>query len=170
MKKITKRVLAVVLLGVMIFSLTACGVDMSKIKGDWTLSTVGGKSLEEYAAASGVGVWATMTNYNITDDKITTDILNPDGSGSHMSTSLTLKKRSNGVEGYSGDTLACSLIYDEKADTLTMKMGADEASAIAFVFKKGKADLDGALQAAMGGNTEEGSDEGYSEEESYEEE
>ena len=170
MKNVTKKVLAVVLVGIMMFSLTACGVDMSKVKGDWTLSTIGGKSLADAAAASGVAEQFLYTNYTITDKEITMNGFNPDRSGNLTTDTFTLKQRSNGVEGYKGDTLACSLIYDDKANTLTMKIGADEASAVAYVFVKGTQDLN-AAQAALMGGAEEGGEESYEGgEEDYEEE
>ncbi len=170
MKNVTKKVLAVVLVGIMMFSLTACGVDMSKVKGDWTLSTIGGKDLATVAAERGIAEQLLYTNYTITDKEITTNGFNPDMSGNTTSATYTLKQRSNGVEGYQGDTLACSLIFDEKANTLTMKIGADEASAVAYVFVKGTQDLEAAKAALMGG-AEEGGEESYEGgEEGYEEE
>ena len=167
MKNVTKKVLAVVLVGIMRFSLTACGVDMSKVKGDWTLSTIGGKDLATVAAEKGLAEQFFYTNYTISDKEIVVNCFNPDLSGNLASETYTLKQRSNGVEGYKGDTLACSLIFDEKANTLTMKIGTDEASAIAYVYVKGTQDLN-AAQAALMGGAEEGAEEGG--EEDYEEE
>jgi len=163
MKNVAKKLIAVVLMGVMMFSLTACGVDMDKVKGDWTLSTVGGKSLEETAAAMGQQSLFLSENVNITDKNITTDFIQADGT--HYGDTFDLKQRANGVEGYKGDTLAMSLAFDEKANTLTMKVGADEASAVAYVFVKGKKDLDAEYQALVGGAAEETVDYGEYEEE-----
>ena len=167
MKKNVKRFLAVALLGVMMFCLTACGVDMSKVKGDWTLSTIGGKDLATVAAEKGIAEQFFYTNYTISDKEIVVNCFNADLSGNLASDTYTLKQRSNGVEGYKGDTLACSLIFDEKANTLTMKIGADEASAIAYVYVKGNTDLN-AAQAALMSGASEGAEEGG--EEDYEEE
>ena len=170
MKKTFKVVAAMLLVVVMMMSLTACGVDMSKIKGDWTLSTIGGKSIADVAAEKGIAECFLITNYTITDKEIKNDTLNPDGSGAHTSSTFTLKQRSNGVEGYLGDQLAVSLIFDEKANTLTAKLGTDESNAVEYVFTKGSRNLDEALQAAMGGSSEGDAEESYGEEESYEEE
>lgn len=49
-----KKVLAVLLVAAAIFCCTACGLDMSKVKGDWTLDTAGGKTVEELAEMNGV--------------------------------------------------------------------------------------------------------------------
>ena len=167
MKNVTKKLLALVFVGVMMFSLTACGVDMDKVKGDWTLSTIGGKDLATVAAERGIAEQFLYTNYTITDKEIKTSGFNPDMSGNVTTSTFTLKQKSNGVEGYQGDTLACSLIFDEKANTLTMKIGNDEASAIAYVFIKGSKDLEAAKAAFMGGDAPE---EEFEDEADYEEE
>ena len=158
MKKVSKKFLAVLLVGVMMFCLTACGVDMDKVKGNWTLSTIGGKDLASFAEASGVAEVLVYTNYTITDKEITKDSINADGS--HATSTFTLKQRSDGVEGYQGDTLAISLKFDEKANTLTMKIGESESTAVAYVFVKGTKNLDEEYQNAFYGS---GDDEYYEE-------
>ena len=167
MKKSFKVVSALLLVVVMMLSLTGCGIDMDKIKGQWTCSTIGGKDLDTLAAEKGINKAYLVTNYTITDKDITSDTLNPDGSGAHLSGTYTIKQRSNGIEGYQGDKVALSLIYDEKADTLTMKIGTDEASAVAYVFVKGNTNIDEILAAAAPaeeeGTTEEPTED-YSEE------
>ena len=167
MKKSIKVMAAMLLVVVMMFSLTACGIDMNKVKGDWTCTSIGGKDIATLAAEKGVYQAYLVTNYTITDNDIKADSLNPDGSGAHVTGTYTLKKRSNGVEGYLGDQVVISLIYDEKADTLTMKVGIDEASAVAYVFTKGNTNLDELLASQMNGGVADGGEEGA--EESYEE-
>jgi uncharacterized lipoprotein YehR (DUF1307 family) len=152
MKSVTKKLAALVLVGIMMFSLTACGVDMNKVKGDWTVSTIGGKDLATVAAEKGIPEQLLYINYTISDKEIVLNGFNNDLSGNLTTDTYTLKKRSNGVEGYKGDTVMCSLIYDEKADTLTMKIGTDEATAVSYVFVKGSKDLQAAQAALMGGS------------------
>ena len=41
MKKLAKRLAVVLMICAMAFAMTACGeIDMSKVKGDWTISTI----------------------------------------------------------------------------------------------------------------------------------
>lgn len=174
MKSVTKKLAALVLVGIMMFSLTACGVDMNKVKGDWTVSTIGGKDLATVAAEKGIPEQLLYINYTISDKEIVLNGFNNDLSGNLTTDTYTLKKRSNGVEGYKGDTVMCSLIYDEKADTLTMKIGTDEATAVSYVFVKGSKDLQAAQAALMGGSEsaegEEYAESGEEEAADYEEE
>lgn len=164
MKKSFKAVAAMLLVVVMMLSLTACGgIDMNKVKGDWTLSTIGGKTITDVANEKGMHECFLYLNYTITDTEIKNDALNTDGSGAHVNSTFTLKKRSNGVEGYLGDQLAISLIYDEKADTLSMKLGESESTAVEYIFVKGSKNLDEAYQIANSAGISDGSSAGASE-------
>ena len=44
-----KKVLSVILVVAVAFCLTACGLDMSKVKDEWTLNTANGKTVEQIA-------------------------------------------------------------------------------------------------------------------------
>jgi len=153
MKKITKRVLAVVLLGVMMFSLCACGVDMNKIKGDWKIKTINGKDIAGYFQESQTFAAVGLT---ITDKEITRETKTIDGNVETKK--LEVVVRSNGIEGKDGDNVVMALVFDEKAGTLT-QTSTDQT----VVFEKGKADLDAIWSSIFGGSEDEGYDESYDE-------
>ena len=55
--KTMKKILAIVLMAAVVVCCTACGgLDMNKVKGDWTVETAAGKTVEEIAAANGVDI------------------------------------------------------------------------------------------------------------------
>lgn len=160
MKKVTKKVLAVVLLGIMVFSLTACGLDMSKVKGEWTLSTVNGKAIDEYASqleANGIPTFTAFINYEITDKKF--KAISLDGSGNEQSSEYDIKVKSNGFECMTGDTILMSVLYDDKASTLSYKVKVGDQE-LEYKLVKGKTDLQAKVQAAYAGGDEESYDEG----------
>ena len=178
MKKTIKVMAAIMLVAAMVFSIASCGgLDMNKIKGDWTLSTIGGKSVADYAASAGASEYQFAGNYNFTDKNVTITTLPTD---SITSATMDIKVKSNGIEVMSGDQVAFSMIYDDKAETLTFSVDPGTGTAISYVLKKGTTDLQALYNAANapaeddGGAGDEGEyydDEGeyYDDEGEYEE-
>ena len=138
MKKAAKKFLAVVLVGVMMFCLTACGLDMEKIKGDWTVSTINGKSTADYADSLDTFEYLFLSNFTLTDSKFTLISLTADGE--EVSKSYDIQVKSNGFECMEGDKIFMSVLYDDKADALSFKMLAGSTE-MSYILKKGKTDM-----------------------------
>ena len=70
--KTMKKILAIVLMAAVVVCCTACGgLDMSKVKGDWTLETAAGKTVAELAEGSGKDIASVTMNATVTDDSFT---------------------------------------------------------------------------------------------------
>jgi len=140
MKKVTKRLAVLIMVCVLAFAMTACGeVDMNKIKGDWTISTINGKSVAEFAAENSVEEWQAQKNYTVTDKTFT--IKAPGG----QSQDCPIEVMRDGFNfTLAGATVGCA--YDEKADTLSyaVKVGDVESK---FVLKKGTSSLEAPAEA-----------------------
>lgn len=180
MKKIAKITSAIMMTFVMILSIAGCGLDMSKVKGDWTLNTINGQSLEEYAAGYGTTAAACAVNMTVNDKDVVI-------ANTASSQTYSIQVKSNGFEVLNpsdNKTVFMSVTYDASAETLSYSL-SDGQTEQKFVFKKGTADL-AAGAADYAGNEEipaddeassdeeysgeEYSDEEYSEEEYSEEE
>ena len=166
MKKTIKVMAAVLLVMAMVFSIASCGaLDMNKVKGDWILDTINGKTVADAAAESGSVEVFGMRVYNITDKTITISYVGPDGNIATTTSDITVK--SNGFE-FTLDGVLMGMIYDDKAGTLSYNLHSDTFRTD-YVLKKGTYDLAGkyaeyvaAAQAAQA-VVEEGGEE-YSEE------
>ena len=56
-----KKILVIVLMAAVLVCCTACGgLDMSKVKGNWTLETAAGKTVAELAESSGKDIASVM--------------------------------------------------------------------------------------------------------------
>ncbi len=170
MKKATKK-LALVLACVCVMSmlLAGCGVSVSKVKGDWIVSTINDKPVDQFAQEKGYATCQVMKTVNITDDKLTVSSLAADGSV--QSVSGKPESRRDGVEA-NIDGTAWGFRYDSKADTLEFTVAAADGN-YKYVLKKGTYDLaaeyQNAVNAAQGAaaGAEEGAEAGAEEE--YEE-
>ena len=174
MKKTTKK-LALVLACVCVMSmlLAGCGVSVSKVKGDWIVSTINDKPVDQFAAENGLATVQVMKTVNITDDKLTVSSLAADGSVASISGKP--ESRKDGVEA-NIDGTAWGFRYDSSADTLEFTIAAADGN-YKYVLKKGTYDfaseLANAQQAATQGaeeGAEAGAEEGAEEEGEYEEE
>lgn len=172
MKKTIKIMAAIMLVAAMVLSIASCGgLDMSKIKGDWIMSTINGKSVADYAAESGYPEAYAQKQYNFTDKQMTVSSIGASGTVETYSGDLTVK--SNGVNA-TVNGVDFGFLYDEKADTLTynVTIGSDSYE---YVLKKGTYDFAAALGGAPANNEasseggEEYSGEEYSDEEYAEE-
>ena len=171
MKKTIKVMAAVLLVMAMVFSIASCGaLDMNKVKGDWILDTINGKSVADYSTEAGTVEVFGMKVYNITDKTVTTSAVGPDGNVVSATSDITVK--SNGFE-FTLEGILMGMIYDAKTDTLSYNVHSDTFR-YDYVLKRGTYDLAGkyaeyvaAAQAAQAGAeepAEEGGEE-YSEEE-----
>lgn len=130
---------------------------LRNIMGDWTLRYIDGESLEYVAGALGEKECFWKTNFTVTDSQIKTTGLNSDGS--YRTKTYSLKVKSNGIEGYDGDTLVLCMIYDKDAGSLNVSYENDIRR---FQLYKGLADLDGSYREAMNDQRNgEPYDEGY---------
>jgi len=149
--KTVSRMLAVVMsVLVMGFVFTACGSVEKDLIGDWTVSTINGKTCEEYAAPLGVPANQVALNLKLEKDKATM-------AGVKGSQEFQVSYKSNGAELMKDGNNAGSLVYDKTAQTLTMQDNSTGAI-ITYVFKKGTTDLTVApTQPEQGeqGNTDE---------------
>lgn len=131
--KVISRIVAVAISFVMLsVAFTACSVEKD-ILGDWTVSTIDGKTCEEYAAALGVAPNMVSMNLKLESDKATL-------TGVKGSKEFGVSYKSNGVELMSNGAVAGSIAYDKDAQTLSMKDNSTGAI-IEYVFKKGTTDL-----------------------------
>lgn len=158
-----KKFLAIVMVAVMAVMCTACGgLDMSKVKGDWTLSTVNGQSVADYAASLGVDESGVAVNWTVSDKSVTV-------ANSAMSASYDIEVKSNGFEVKEGGAVIMSVTYDDKNASLSYAVEVD-GTKYDYVLKKGTASFDApADDTADDTADEEYSDEEYSDEEYAEE-
>ncbi len=140
------------------------------VKGDWTLDSINGQSLADYAAANGTDESLLFVNWTINDDNtITTE--NAVSSGT-----LKMELKSNGFEvkdEKAADSLM-SVEFDKDAGTLTYKVEAAGESSTC-VMKKGtftpsEAESDEAEESYDEESEDESYDEGSLDEGSYDEE
>ena len=131
--KVISRIVTVAVSFVMLaVAFTACSVEKD-ILGDWTVSTIDGKTCEEYAAALGVAPSQVAINLKLESDKATL-------TGVKGSQEFQVSYKSNGVELMSNGAIAGSIAYDKTAQTLSMKDNSTGAI-VEYVFKKGTTDL-----------------------------
>lgn len=134
-----KKFLAIVMVAVIAVMCTACGLDMSKVKGDWTLSAVNGQPVSEYAEANGMDAADIVVNWTVSDKSVTV-------TSSVMSATYDIEVKSNGFEVKQGASLM-SVTYDDKNSTLSY---AIEAGGVKYdyVLTKGTASVDSATEEA----------------------
>lgn len=153
--KTMKKILAVVLMAAVVVCCTACGgLDMNKVKGDWTVETASGKTVEEIAAANGVDIAAVTMNATVTNDSFTL-------SSATGSVTYKIKVKGNGFECVDDfENVFMSVAYDSAKDTLTFQLKQADGTVLDYVMKRGTADL----TVSTGSTAEAGS---YSYEEYY---
>ena len=133
MKAMSKKIVTLVLvLAFACVGLVGCGaISIDEIKGDWTLDTIDGKSLADYAAETGVTEDFLYSNWTINDDK-TVSSSSALGEGK-----LSMELKSNGFEAKDDASgINFSVEYNKDAGTLTYKMDAG-TGAMTYVMKKG---------------------------------
>lgn len=134
--KTMKKILAVVLMAAVVVCCTACGgLDMNKVKGDWTVETAAGKTVEEIAAANGVDIAAVTMNATVTNDSFTL-------SSATGSVTYKIKVKGNGFECVDDfENVFMTVAYDSAKDTLSFKLAQPDGTTFDYVMKRGTADL-----------------------------
>ena len=133
MKNTIKRIAAFVLTAAIVLCCASCGLDMNKVKGDWTLDTANGKTVAELAAASGYDPAYLTMNATVTNDTFTL-------TSATGSTSLSIKVKANGFECYdANNNLAIGVIYDSAKDTISFQTVGADGNAVENVMKRGTA-------------------------------
>ena len=151
-----KKIIAIVLMAAAMICCTACGLDMSKVKGEWTLSSVGGKSVEQIAEEQGVMPVQVSMNGTLSDDSFTM-------ANAVNTVSYKIQVKSNGFECLDdSNAIAFSVTYDKDSDTLSFAMDSG-SGAVTYVMKRGTADL--TIPEDIGSTAESGGE--YSAEEYY---
>ena len=156
MKKLTKK-LALVLVAAMVMGmcLVGCGVDMNKVKGDWIVSTINGKSVADFAAESGAVEAQAMKAVTITDDNATVTTFDS-STGDVASMTGKITQKSNGVEAdMQGVTWPFKL---EDNGNLSYKLDAN-GTTYEYVLVKGTYDFK-AKFAEQTGAAQQGGEEG----------
>ena len=131
-----KKVLSVILVVAVAFCLTACGLDMSKVKGDWTLDTAGGKTVEQIAEAGGLNPAYCNMNVTVTDKKFT------------LITATDTPSWNIQVKDTTGfDCLDASgkifmtVRYNADNDTISFKLLASDGSPVEYVMVRGTSEI-----------------------------
>ena len=152
------KILAIVLVAAVVICCTACGgLDMNKVKGDWTVETASGKTVEEIAAANGVDIAAVTMNATVTNDSFTL-------SSATGSVTYKIKVKGDGFQCVDDfENVFMSVAYDSAKDTLSFKLAQPDGTTFEYVMKRGTADLT-VPTVSTGSTAEAGS---YSNEEYY---
>ncbi len=152
MKAVMKKISLALVVGVLAcVCLVGCGaISIDDVKGDWTIDTIGGQSLADYAAANGVDASSLVSNWTIKDDKTMTST-NITGTSE-----FTLELKSNGFElkQKGQDAIFASVLFDKNAGTLSYDQQDASGKTIKMVFKKGTGEIGAA--AAGGAEATEG--------------
>lgn len=133
-----KKICALLVTVVMVFSLVGCGkISYSDIVGEWTTQSIDGTSVEEYAKKLGTTVAMAASNMTIKDDD--TIVM------TNAVTSATYKyvRKSNGIEVMQegSDTILMSMKFDDDAKTFTYQLDMGNKVIMTIVMKKGTTDL-----------------------------
>ena len=154
MRKVTKK-LALILVAAMVMGLclVGCGSVQKDVDGDWTTSSINGKSVEDYAAETGQDVGACTSNWSIKDGKATINSVNG-------AASVDVEYKSNGFEVKENGEVAYSVKYDKDAQTLSYTINVNGQNND-FVLKKGTGTVGAAQQG--GEQQQAGGEEGAAE-------
>lgn len=132
MKKFAKLLALVMVMALVMSTLTACGaIDKKKVVGDWSIATLNGKSVEDYAASVGADVNMCKGGLTITENKIS--VVNAVASTDFDKYDCL----ADGIQVEANGAVVLALQYDEKADTLTQNQATADGSVLTVVFKRG---------------------------------
>lgn len=130
-----KKIIAIVLMAAVMLCCTACGLDMSKVKGDWTIDTIGGKTISQLTEENGTLPIQYAMNMTVTDDSATL-------TNAATSVTYSIQVKSNGFECCNdAKEIIMSVTYDAAKDTLSYKVAGADGNPVDYVLKKGTADL-----------------------------
>ncbi|MBP1542508.1 MAG: hypothetical protein J6A16_00315 [Oscillospiraceae bacterium] len=132
-----KKLIAFIAVLAMTVLCTACAgkVDISKIKGDWTISTINGYTLEEYAETIGTDKTEAIVNITVTDDTFTSTNI----TGSQ---SFKYDEAADGIQvkDDAGNLLA-KVLYDSEKDSISYTLSLGNGNSIECVFARGTAEI-----------------------------
>lgn len=139
MKKLGKMAAVLAMAVAMCFTLVGCGLSIDDIKGDWTVDTINGQSLADYAASIGVTEGQVVTNITIKDDKTMTS------TNSIASEEFDIELKGDGfeVKQKGQSDVFMSVKYDKDAQTLSYTIkDATSGTELNYVLKKGSATIE----------------------------
>lgn len=169
MKKTIKLMAAIMLVAAMVFSIASCGgTDISKLNGDWTLSSIDGKSPADKAGELGLPSYALLNNFTLSGNTLTVSTYDPNSGNVADGTQFTVEAAGNGFTATDSNGGKTSFVYDSSADTLTYSAVGASGAAESYVLKRGATDILAAVQAADGAS--EGGEEAAEGGEEYSEE
>ena len=138
MKKFNKITAAA--LALCAVSMTACGnIDISDIKGNWTVETIDGVSPAKYAEKFKVNASKAAQNLTITEDSITIQDV-------RGSTEYDIMARTNGFQAAENGKSIYGYVYNEKTEELSTNADFGKG-AVKVIYKKGTTDIDKLLEA-----------------------
>lgn len=141
-----RKIISILMVAVFVLAMTGCGeISYDKITGAWTVATIDGKTVEEYAMENGYDPNQTGANWTIKED----DTMSQQTAA--VSQNFLYERKSNGMELYANNdvnkkTIIMSMVYDEEADTLTYQMDLGSGTPTTIVMKKGTTQLTAATQ------------------------
>ena len=169
MKKTIKVMAAIMLVAAMVFSIASCGgMDISKLNGDWTLSSIDGKSPADKAVELGYPSYALLNNFTLSGSTLTRSTYDPNSGNVVDATQFTVEAAGNGFTATDSNGGKVSFIYDSAADTLSYSATGASGAAETYILKRGATDILAAVQAASGAS--EGGEEAAEGGEEYSEE
>lgn len=131
MKKIKKIMSVVLIMAAVVVCCTACGLDMSKVKGDWTLDTMGGKTMKQLGEEADCDPWLYFLNATVTDDSFTVTSTNG-------TQTFKIQVKDNGFECLDDSgNIYMSVKYDSDKNTLTYQAAGADGNPVDIVLKKG---------------------------------
>ena len=142
MKSMMRRIGVMLIAGVLsCVCLVGCGaISMDDIKGDWTVDTINGQSVADYAASLGLTPEQGVTNWTIKDDNTLTST-NITGT---LEFDMELKSDGFELKQKGQSDVFCSVKYDKDAKTLTYAVKDASGATVTSVMKKGTGNLEAA--------------------------
>lgn len=136
MKALIKTIAVTVSFVMLCVAFAACSSNSTieqEVLGDWTVSTIGGKTCQEYGAATGREANQVAVNLKLETDKATLI-------GAYGSQEFQVAYKSDGIDLLVNGAVAGLVAYDKDAKTLTMKDNSTGVI-IDYVFVKGTTEL-----------------------------
>lgn len=126
-----KKSAALLMIAAITLTCTACSIsiDMNKINGEWTISTIGGQTAEEYAQANGLDITQVTINAAVSNENVVFTKYD-------SSVTCDIEAKSNGFEAKYNDNTIFTVVYDNSAETLSFDMIIDN-NTVEYVFVKG---------------------------------
>ena len=136
-----KKITALLILVAMVFACTGCGSSLlNDIKGDWTLFTVNGQPLSEFAEINDMAEADIALSLTVSDDSVTF-------TNSTISATYDIELRNNGFDIIQGAKL-WTVIYDDKESTLSYSVESigEDSMRYDYVLTRATSDKDSAKE------------------------